>query len=75
MISGCHDTEMGVCAEVSLGLRHQRSCMCSLSVTILWWRSSGGLFELVAGCASAWHNVGDDDACVGGLFRSSLPCG
>jgi hypothetical protein len=29
----------------------------------------------VAGCATAWHNVGDDGACVGGLLQSPLPCG
>jgi hypothetical protein len=26
-----------------------------------------------AGCASAWHNVGDGGAGGGGLFKSSLP--
>jgi hypothetical protein len=45
-ISGCHGTEMGVCVEVSLDLRHQRSCMCSLSVTVPWWRSSRGRLSL-----------------------------
>jgi hypothetical protein len=29
----------------------------------------------VAGCASAWHSVGDGGTSVGGLLRSSLPCG
>jgi hypothetical protein len=38
-ISGCHGTGLGVCAEVSLDLRDRRSCMCSLSVTVPWWRS------------------------------------
>jgi hypothetical protein len=34
-----------------------------------------GLLVPVAGCASAWHGVGDDDAGVGALLCSSLPCG
>jgi hypothetical protein len=34
-----------------------------------------GPLELAAGYASAWHNVVVDGAGVGGLFRSSLPCG
>jgi hypothetical protein len=34
-----------------------------------------GPFEPATGCVSAWHNVGDDGAGVGGLFRSSVPCG
>jgi hypothetical protein len=46
MISGCHGTEMGVCTEASLDLRDRRSCMCSLSVTVPWWRSSGGRLSL-----------------------------
>jgi hypothetical protein len=29
----------------------------------------------VAGCASAWHNVGDCGTGVGGLLWSFLPCG
>jgi hypothetical protein len=33
------------------------------------------LLVLAASCASAWHNVGDDGAGVGGLVRSSLPFG
>jgi hypothetical protein len=45
-ISGCHGTEMRVCAEVSLDLRDRRSCMCSLSVTVPWWRSSWGRLSL-----------------------------
>jgi hypothetical protein len=35
------------------------------------WR----LLVPAAGCASAWHSVGDDDAGVSGLLRSSLPFG
>jgi hypothetical protein len=34
-----------------------------------------GALELAAGRALAWYIVGDDGAGVGGLFRSSLPCG
>jgi hypothetical protein len=33
-----------------------------------------GSLEPAAGCASAWHSVGDDDSGVDGLFRSSRPC-
>jgi hypothetical protein len=45
-ISSYHGTKMGVCVEASLDLRDQRSCMCSLSVTGPWWRSSGGHLSL-----------------------------
>jgi hypothetical protein len=35
----------------------------------------GRLLVPAAGCASAWYNVGDDNAGVTGLLRSSLPFG
>jgi hypothetical protein len=49
-ISGCHGTEMGVCVEASLDQRARRLCLCSLSVTVPWWRSSGGRWSLQRVC-------------------------
>jgi hypothetical protein len=45
-ISGCHGTAMRVCTEASLDERDRRSCLCSLSVTVPWWRNSGGRWSL-----------------------------
>jgi hypothetical protein len=64
---------MGVCVVASLDLRDRRSCTCSFEDDSPMVEELGGLLVPAAGCASAWHNVGDDDAGGGGLFQSSLP--
>jgi hypothetical protein len=40
-ISGCPGIEMGVFVEASMNQRDRRGFMCSLRVTVPWWRSSG----------------------------------
>jgi hypothetical protein len=46
-----------------------------LRVTNSWWRSSGSRSGLQRATASAWHNVSDNSAGGGGLFRTHLPYG
>jgi hypothetical protein len=68
---------VGVCAEASMVLTSEGSTIMYLQFEVdspMVEEAQGSLVS-VAGCASAWHSVGDDGTGVGGLIRFSLPCG
>jgi hypothetical protein len=65
---GVPDGVVGVCAEAFMVLRDRQSGLCSLKISVPWWRSSGDI-GACSGLRSTWHIVVDDGAGVDSLLR------